>query len=82
MAGQMVPRLTPEGKDLVQPVHGQPDRTRELVVEPAVERVVASLHGRLALACVSPTFMIDGLVQADMSSGDPIANWVSRLLKQ
>jgi len=29
---------------------------------------------------VSPTFMIDGLVQADMSSGDPIEDWVSRLL--
>ena len=29
----------------------------------------------------SPTFMIDGLVQADMSSGDPVAGWVSRLLK-
>jgi hypothetical protein len=31
---------------------------------------------------VSPTFMIDGLIQDDMSSGDPIADWVSRLLKQ
>ena len=30
---------------------------------------------------VSPTFMIDGLVQADMSSGDPVADWVSRLQK-
>jgi len=30
---------------------------------------------------VSPTFMIDGLVQADMSSGDPVADWVARLLK-
>ena len=30
---------------------------------------------------VSPTFMIDGLVQADMSSGDPVTDWVSRLLK-
>jgi hypothetical protein len=30
---------------------------------------------------VSPTFMIDGLVQADMSSGDAVADWVSRLLK-
>ena len=30
---------------------------------------------------VSPTFMIDGLVQADMSSGDPVADWVSRLLR-
>jgi hypothetical protein len=30
---------------------------------------------------VSPTFMIDGLVQVDMSSSDPVTNWVSRLLK-
>jgi hypothetical protein len=30
---------------------------------------------------VSPTFMVDGLVQADMSSGDPVADWVSRILK-
>jgi hypothetical protein len=29
---------------------------------------------------VSLTFMIDGLVQADMSSGDALADWVSRLL--
>lgn len=29
---------------------------------------------------VSPTFMIDGLVQPDMSSGDDISAWVSRLL--
>ena len=28
---------------------------------------------------VSPTFMIDGLVQADLSSGDPVADWVARL---
>jgi hypothetical protein len=31
---------------------------------------------------VSPTFMIDGLVQADMSSGQPVSEWVSRLLKR
>ncbi len=30
---------------------------------------------------VSPTFMIDGLLQADMSSGDAVADWVSVLLK-
>ena len=29
---------------------------------------------------VSPTFMIDGLVQADMSSGDAVSAWASRLL--
>lgn len=30
---------------------------------------------------VSPTFMIGGLVQSDMSSGDPVGDWVARLLK-
>jgi len=30
---------------------------------------------------VSPTFMIDGLVHADISSGDAVADWASRLLK-
>ena len=29
---------------------------------------------------VSPTFMIDGLVQADISSGDEVSGWASRLL--
>jgi hypothetical protein len=29
---------------------------------------------------VSPTFMIDGLVQAGISSGDAVADWASRLL--
>ena len=29
---------------------------------------------------VSPTFMIDGIVQADMSSGDAVADWVKRLV--
>jgi len=30
---------------------------------------------------VSPTFMIDGLVQADMSSGDAVEDWVRRLVR-
>ena len=29
---------------------------------------------------VSPTFMIDGLVQPDMSSGDEVAAWVKKVL--
>jgi hypothetical protein len=29
---------------------------------------------------VSPTFMVDGLIRADMSSGDTVSAWVSRLL--
>jgi len=28
---------------------------------------------------VSPTFMIDGLIQADMGSGDAVADWAARL---
>jgi hypothetical protein len=31
---------------------------------------------------VSPTFMIDGLVEPGMSSGDAISDWVTRLLKR
>jgi hypothetical protein len=30
---------------------------------------------------VSPTFMIDGVVQADMSSGDAVEVWAARLLQ-
>ncbi|MEO3475359.1 DsbA family protein [Roseomonas sp. CAU 1739] len=30
---------------------------------------------------VSPTFMIDGLVQPDMSSGDTVESWVTRMLR-
>jgi protein-disulfide isomerase len=30
---------------------------------------------------VSPTFMIDGLVQAEMGSGDAVAEWAARLLR-
>lgn len=29
---------------------------------------------------VSPTFMVDGLVQGDLGSGDPVARWAERLL--
>jgi hypothetical protein len=29
---------------------------------------------------VSPSFMIDGLLQSDLSSGDKVSHWVSRLL--
>ncbi len=29
---------------------------------------------------VSPTFMIDGLIQADLGSGDPVEDWARRLV--
>jgi len=31
---------------------------------------------------VWPTFMIDGLIQADMSSGDAVADWLARVQKR
>jgi protein-disulfide isomerase len=30
----------------------------------------------------SPTFMVDGLTQPDMGSGDPVSSWVERLLSR
>ena len=30
---------------------------------------------------VSPTFMVDGIMQPDMSSGDAVSDWASRLLR-
>jgi hypothetical protein len=29
---------------------------------------------------VSPTFMVDGVIQNDLGSGDPVSTWVARLL--
>ena len=29
---------------------------------------------------VSPSFMVDGIVQTDMSSGDSVADWLARLI--
>jgi protein-disulfide isomerase len=37
-------------------------------------------YARLNGIHVSPTFMIDGLVQPDMSSADKVSDWVARLL--
>jgi hypothetical protein len=49
VADQIVPRVTPEGQALVQPVHDQDDCSLLLVVEPAVEGVVEPLVGRAPL---------------------------------
>jgi hypothetical protein len=38
-------------------------------------------YGRQNGIHVSPTFMIDGLVQDGVSSGDSVADWASRLLR-
>ena len=48
---------------------------------PDIDREVKSAlqYARQSGIHVSPTFMVDGLVQPDMSSGDPVADWVARL---
>jgi protein-disulfide isomerase len=58
-------------------------RVAEAFAIPDLDREVKwhSKYARQNGIHVSPTFMIDGLVQADMSSGDPVADWVSRLLQ-
>ena len=57
-------------------------RVAEAFAIPNLDRAV-KWHARYARQNgihTSPTFMVDGLVQADMSSGDAVADWVSRLI--
>lgn len=51
---------------------GIPDLDREVKMH--------TKYGRQNGIHVSPTFMVDGLVQADMGSGDAVADWVKRLV--
>jgi len=37
-------------------------------------------YGRQNGIHVSPTFMIDGLIQADIGSGDPVESWAAKLI--
>ena len=67
-------------------LHGLVSQLRSIEAE--IEKIEAEIlkwhckYARQNGIHVSPTFMIDGLVQADMSSGDSVADWVSRLLTQ
>jgi hypothetical protein len=55
----------------------------EAFATPALDREIKwhSGYARQNGIHVSPSFMIDGLVQAEMSGGDAVADWASRLLK-
>ena len=55
---------------------------RDAFARPDLDREIKwhSKYGRQNGVHVSPTFMIDGLVQANMSSGDAVSDWASRLL--
>jgi protein-disulfide isomerase len=55
---------------------------KEAFALPDLDREI-KLHSKYARQNgihVSPTFMIDGLVQADMSSGDDVETWVAKLV--
>ena len=56
-------------------------RVAEAFAIPDLDREVKwhSQYARQNGIHVSPTFMIDGVVEADMGSRDPVADWASRL---
>jgi protein-disulfide isomerase len=78
------PNLDATPNDIIARIEGYSGvNLAEAFATPDLDREIKS-HCRYARQNgihVSPTFMIDGLVQADMSSGDAIADWASRLLK-
>jgi protein-disulfide isomerase len=57
-------------------------RVAEAFGIPDLDRAVKwhSKYARQNGIHVSPTFMIDGLVAADVSSGDPVESWVGKVL--
>jgi hypothetical protein len=78
------PNLNATPNDIIRRIEGYSGVTlAEAFAIPDLDREI-KWHCRYAHQNgihVSPTFMIDGLVQADMSSGDEVSTWVSRLLK-
>ncbi|WP_028536585.1 DsbA family protein [Paludibacterium yongneupense] len=69
---QIIERLERYSGIALQEAFAIPDLDRE------VKR--HARYGRQNGIHVSPSFMIDGLLQADMGSGDAVADWVGRLL--
>jgi hypothetical protein len=49
----------------------------DLLGQAGEDQITIKQYARQNGIHVSPTFMIDGLVQADMSSGDPVVDWQS-----
>ena len=78
------PNLDTTPNDVIARIEGYSGaKLSEAFATPDLDREI-KLHCKYARQNgihVSPTFMIDGLVQADMSSGDAVSDWVVRLLK-
>ena len=78
------PNLGATPNDIIRRIEGYSGvRLAEAFAIPDLDRAI-KWHCRYARQNgihVSPSFMIDGLVHADMSSGDTVSAWVSRLLR-
>lgn len=78
------PNLDATPNDIIARLEGCSGlRLAEVFAIPDLDREMKA-HARYARQNgihVSPTFMIDGLVQPDLSSGDAVSDWVARLTK-
>ena len=77
------PNLNATPNDIITRLEGYSGiQLRDAFALPDLDREIKwhSKYGRQNGVHVSPTFMIDGLVQANMSSGDAVSDWASRLL--
>jgi hypothetical protein len=76
------PNLDATPNDIIRRIEGYSGIALALAfATPGLDREV-KWHTRYARQNgihVSPTFMVDGLIQADMSSGEPVADWARRL---
>ena len=78
------PNLDATPSDIIAWIEGYSGvKLAEAFAIPALDREIKwhCKYARQNGIHVSPTFMIDGLVQADISSGDSVADWAARLLK-
>jgi hypothetical protein len=77
------PNLNATPNDIITRLEGYSGiQLRDAFALPDLDREIKwhSKYGRQNGVHVSPTFMIDGLVQANMSSGDAVSDWASRLV--
>lgn len=78
------PNLDSTPNEIITRIEGYSGvRLAEAFAIPDLDREIKwhSRYARQNGIHVSPSFMINGLLQADMSSGDPVDAWVSRLFK-
>ena len=77
------PNLDATPNDIIRRIEGYSGvKVAEAFAIPDLDREVKwhCKYARQNGIHVSPTFMVDGLVQTDMGSGDAVSAWVSRLL--